>query len=233
MIKIVKAQERHPVDTKHQHGYWLFSYEDYMDMQNLNLGDMRVFNDIILKPGKALKLESASDKEIITIVLEGELNHQDSTGASENLGRGDIYVMSCGQGISFSGMNTSQSNTHFCSIWIQSLRQGMEALCRRNFFDTDRSNELLPVVSGQGFKEALKMRSNATVYLSRLGEGKTVDMLTDISRYVLIYVLEGKVNVCGESLDQYDQARINQNENIVIKADRDAFFVLVDVAGMS
>jgi len=234
MIRTIKAEERHLVDKKAQHSYWLFSYADYVDMQNPNFGDIRVFNDITLKSGKAFKLESVDDKEIVTIVLDGEFNHEDSTGSNEILKTGDVQVMSSGNGVSFSGMNTSGSDTHLCRIWIQPLRHGMDATCKKENFDAgSRINELMPIASGQGFKEALKLRANATVYLSKLAKGKMVDLLTDSSRYVLVYVLEGEVTVCGEKLGQYDQARLNQNETVLVEADIDAYFILVDAAGNS
>ncbi len=234
MIQIVTSEERHLFENKSRYSYWLLSYSDYVDMKNTNFGDIRVFNDDFLKAGKIFKLESAADKEIVTIILNGELSHEDSTGNNEILYAGDVQVLSSGSGVSFSGMNNTGDDTHLCRIWIQPLREGMEPTCKKKNFDaSSRKNELLPVASGQGFKDALKMRANATVYISNLEKGKMTDLLTDNSRFVLIYVLEGELKVCGNKLEKNDQARINQNETIVIEAVEDSKFILADAAGNS
>ncbi|MBP1908369.1 pirin family protein [Methanolobus bombayensis] len=232
MIKVVRADERHFVENDSINGYWIFSYSDYLDMQNTHFGDLKVFNDEILKTGKLYKPESVNDKEIVTIVLEGELSHEDSTGARETLKAGDVQVLSSGSGATFTDMNLSGKDVHLCRMWIEPLMQNMKPACRQENFDLDnRKNELVPV-AGQGYPGAVKLRANTTVYMSKIDSGKVVDILTDVSRYVFIYVLEGEITTCGEKLGKNDQIRINQNEEIVIEANSDACFVLVDSTGI-
>jgi hypothetical protein len=93
-----------------------------------------------------------------------------------------------------------------------------------------RKNELV-ALAGQGYPGSVKLRANSTVFMSKLEQGKMIEFLTDISRYISIYVLEGNIKLCGEKLGQNDQIRINQNDTIVIEADTEAFFVFVDAAG--
>ncbi|WP_094227008.1 pirin family protein [Methanolobus psychrotolerans] len=234
MIRIVKSEERYFVDNESVNSYWLFSYSGYMDMKNTHFGDIKVFNDEALKAGKVFKPETVSDKEILTIVLEGELIHEDSTGCKEVLKAGDVQVLSAGEGVTFTGTNISEKDTHFCRMWIQPLRLNMEPTCRHKNFDAAScKNSLLPIASGQGFSDALKIRANATAYMAKLDQGEMVDLLTDLSRHVFIYVLEGEVTVCGQKLEEFDQVRINQNDTVVVQAETDAFFILVDAAGNS
>ena len=231
MIKVVRADERHFVENNAVRGYWIFSYSDYLDMKNTHFGDLKVFNDETLKAGKFYKPESVNDKEIVTIVLDGELNHEDSTGAKETLKAGDVQVLSSGSGVTFTDMNMSGKDTRLCRMWIDPLMQNMKPACRMENFDIDsRRNELVPV-AGQGYTGAVKLRANTTVNMSKLESGKTIEILTDVSRYVFIYVLEGEITACGEKLAMNDQIRINQNETIVIKAGIDASFILVDATG--
>ncbi|WP_292471086.1 pirin family protein [Methanolobus sp.] len=231
MIKIVKADERHLVDNESQHSYWLFSYSDYLDMKNTHFGDLKVFNDDIIRAGKTVETESIYDKEIVTIILEGELTHEDSIGTKDVLKAGDVQVLSAGSGVSYSGINLSDKDTHICRMWINPLRQNMEPACRKNNFYMDsRKNELV-ALAGQGYPGSVKLRANSTVFMSKLEQGKMIEFLTDISRYISIYVLEGNIKLCGEKLGQNDQIRINQNDTIVIEADTEAFFVFVDAAG--
>ncbi|WMW22862.1 pirin family protein [Methanolobus mangrovi] len=231
MIKIVKSNERHLVDTESSQSYWLFSYADYLDMKNTHFGDLKVFNDDTLLAGKAFKPESVDNKEIITIILEGELTHEDSTGAKEVLKAGDVQVMSAGEGISFSGMNLTDKDTRLCRMWINPLRENMAPTSNKKNFDVMSQKNELVHVAGQGYPGALKIRANVTVSIAKLEKGQMFDLLTDIARYVFIYVIEGELDVCGEKLEIYDQARINQNEPLIIKAESDSFFILVDATG--
>jgi redox-sensitive bicupin YhaK (pirin superfamily) len=231
MIKVVRADERHFVENDAINGYWIFSYSDYLDMKNTHFGDLKVFNDELLKAGKFYKPESVNDKEIVTIVLEGELNHEDSTGCKETLKAGDVQVLSSGSGVTFTDMNMSGKDTHLLRMWVDPLMQNMKPACRMENFDIEsRKDELVPV-AGQGYPGAVKLRANTTVHMSKLASGKTIDLLTDVSRYVFIYVLEGEIATCGEKLGKNDQIRINQNDTIIIEAKTDAFFILVDATG--
>ncbi|MEZ5335323.1 MAG: pirin family protein [Methanolobus sp.] len=231
MIKIVKSDERHLVDNKSQHSFWLFSYSDYLDMKNTHFGGLRVFNDDTLKAGKGFKTESVHDKEIITIILDGELTQEDSTGTKDELKKGDVQVLSTGSGVSFSAMNMSGVDAHFCRLWIEPLMQNMNPACRKNNFDIASTPNELVSIAGQGYPGAVKLRANSNIYMAKYEQGKTLEWLTDVSRYVFIYVLEGSISICGERLETNDQIRINQNETIELKAEEDSFFILVDAAG--
>ncbi|WP_407356466.1 pirin family protein [Methanolobus sp. WCC5] len=233
-MTVIKSDQRHLVENESQHSYWLLSYSDYLDMKNTHFGDIKVFNDEVLKAGKALKMESVSDKEIVIIVFDGELTLEDTTGTKELLKAGDVQVLSAGEGVCISGSNPGEKDAHFCRVWIEPLRKGMEPAFRQKHFVVDDGKKgLIPLASGQGFSDALKMRANGTVYLSRINKGEIVDLLTDLSRFVLIYMLEGELTVCGQKIEQFDQARLNQNETIVVQADSDALFILVDAASNS
>jgi redox-sensitive bicupin YhaK (pirin superfamily) len=231
MTKVVRADERHFVENDAISGYWIFSYSDYLDMKNTHFGDLKVFNDEVLKTGKFYKPESVNDKEIITIVLEGELNHEDSTGNKEILKAGDVQVLSSGSGATFTDMNMSGKYTRLLRMWIDPLMQNMKPACRQENFDMDKRKNELVTIAGQGYPGAVKLRANTTIYMSKLNPGKSIDFLTDISRYVFIYVIEGETTICGEKLGKNDQIRINQNETIIIEANSDACFILVDATG--
>ncbi|MDG6244109.1 MAG: pirin family protein [Methanolobus sp.] len=233
-MTVIKSDQRHLVESESIHSYWLFSYSDYLDMKNTHFGDIKIFNDEILKAGKALKTESLTDKEIVTIVFDGELTLEDTTGTKQVLKAGDVQALSAGEGVSITGSNIREKDAHYFRVWIQPLRKNMEPASRQKHFDIDAGKKgLIPLASGQGFSDALKMRANATIYLSRIDKGEIVDLLTDLSRFVFIYMLEGELTVCGQKMEQFDQARLNQNEPIVVQADSDALFILVDAASNS
>jgi len=85
MIKVIRDGERYHFESDWLSTYWHFSFDHYHDPANLNFGPLRVFNDDRIRPASGFGMHGHREMEIITYVLEGELEHKDSTGGS---GRG-------------------------------------------------------------------------------------------------------------------------------------------------
>ena len=90
MIEIVKAGARHLSDFGWLKTYWLFSFSDYYDPRNIQFGALRVFNDDVVQPGTGFPTHPHEEMEIITIVLDGEMTHQDSMGNKTVIQTGDV-----------------------------------------------------------------------------------------------------------------------------------------------
>lgn len=119
MITIRRADERGRtkldwLDSKHT-----FSFGNYYDPQHMGFETLRVINDDVVEGGFGFNTHPHSNMEIISYVLEGELEHKDSTGTSSIIKKGEIQVMTAGSGISHSEYNPSDVNpVHFLQIWI-------------------------------------------------------------------------------------------------------------------
>ncbi|PQP33540.1 pirin family protein, partial [Desulfobacteraceae bacterium SEEP-SAG9] len=87
--------------------YWLFSFSNYNDPSNVNFGKLRVFNDDVVAPGGGFPTHSHDEMEIITIVLDGEITHEDSMGNRSVLRAGGVQGMTAGTGLSHSEFNGS------------------------------------------------------------------------------------------------------------------------------
>ncbi|CAG0925551.1 unnamed protein product, partial [Notodromas monacha] len=95
----------HPSDSRGyiNHG-WLeshhsFSFGHYYNPDRMNFGALRVLNDDMVAPGKGFGAHPHDNMEIISIPLEGDLEHKDSMGNTSVIRHGDIQVMSAGTGI--------------------------------------------------------------------------------------------------------------------------------------
>ncbi len=118
MIDIIKADQRHFSDFGWLQTYWLFSFSSYFDPQNIRFGSLRVFNDDVVNPGTGFPTHPHEEMEIITIVLEGEMTHQDSMGNKTVIKAGDVQRMSAGTGLTHSEYNLAEKPVHFYQIWI-------------------------------------------------------------------------------------------------------------------
>jgi redox-sensitive bicupin YhaK (pirin superfamily) len=131
MIKVIPSEDRHRVDAGWLDARWHFSFSDYNDPDNVNWGPLRVFNDDVVHPGGGFGMHPHKDMEIITYVLEGELEHRDTLGHREVVRPGEVQVMSAGKGITHAERNPSRENpVHLLQIWIIPRNRG-GSTCRR------------------------------------------------------------------------------------------------------
>ena len=99
MIQVIRADERHFTDFDWLKTYWLFSFSEYYDPANIQFGALRVFNDDVVAPHTGFGTHPHEEMEIITIVLDGEVTHEDSLGTKAVMRAGDVQRMSAGTGI--------------------------------------------------------------------------------------------------------------------------------------
>ncbi len=230
MINIIKAEERHYSDSGWLKTYWLFSFADYNDPDNVEFGKLRVFNDDTVEAGTGFPDHPHNEMEIVTIVLSGELTHRDSTGHGSVIKQGDVQRMSAGSGIIHSEMNLSGRQVRFYQIWLYPSVSGLEPGYEQKTFDPALyKNRLFPVASGLDVKGAVTMHVDATIYLSDINKGKTLEFKTDPSRGVFIYITSGSADINKGTFSAGDQARITLEETIRIKAREQTALVLIDV----
>lgn len=230
MIRIIKAAGRHFRDFGWLKTYWLFSFDTYKDANNVRFGALRVFNDDEVAPGTGFGSHPHREMEIVTVVLDGQLTHEDDAGHARILGPGGVQVMSAGTGIQHSEHNKSDRPLHFYQLWFFPRERDLEPRYEeRKFPLTGRINSLLPVASGRGESGALAINVDASVYLSELEDMQGFDYAVDIDRGVFVYVTSGDLTINGETLITNDQARISETPTLELSTQGGSEFVLVDV----
>ncbi len=247
MIQVIRADKRHKHESDWLSSYWLFSFANYVDKKNISFGNLRVFNDDTVKPGKGFQRHEHENMEIVTIPLEGELTHTDSIGNTSLIKAGEIQVISAGSGISHAEMNLSETETRFLQLWFFSDAKDIVPTYKQKSFSL--SSNLIPLASGKKNAE-LTMNSDATVYFGSLHKSEKMHYLPDLSRKVFLYVIKGsllfdnietpkpkfdyreerRLTPMKLVLQAGDQARITEKEAVHLIAQEDAKFVLVDSA---
>ncbi|MEE9172997.1 MAG: pirin family protein [candidate division NC10 bacterium] len=231
MITVIRSQERHHADMGWLSTYWHFSFADYYDPANMNWGALRVFNDDVVRPAQGFGSHSHRDMEIVTLVLEGELEHRDNQGNIGVVHPGEVQVMSAGTGIVHSEHNHSTDHpVHFIQLWIIPRTQGLPPRWeQRQFTLEDRSAKLLPVVSEGDIPETLTIDQDATIYVSALRAGQAVSHTSRADRWAYLFVIEGSLTLNGSLLAAGDQARIANEPVLALKAEQDTEVILLDL----
>jgi redox-sensitive bicupin YhaK (pirin superfamily) len=230
MIRIVRSSERHFSDFGWLKTHWLFSFSDYWDPDNIHFGQLRAFNIDVVDPGTGYPMHKHREMEIITILIEGEITHRDNRGNISVIREGDVHAMSSGTGTSHSEFNQGHEPTKYLQIWIMPDEMNLESsFDQKNFSGQLWRNRLLPVASGQGFPDAVMFNTDASVYLSSIEAGNSIEFETDPKRRTFVYVGEGDVIVNGENLGENDQARIDLVDTINLSTKNGGKLVLVDI----
>jgi redox-sensitive bicupin YhaK (pirin superfamily) len=235
MISIIKSDQRYHSEMDWLSTYWHFSFSDYYDPKNMHWSALRVFNDDVVAGGGGFPMHPHRDMEIVTYVIDGELEHRDHLGHRGVVRPGEVQVMSAGKGIMHSEFNHSQETpVHLLQLWILPRDKNLTPRWEQKQFTHDeRRGRLLPVVTdvkGNGSAPGtLKIDQDATIYVSDLDAGQQVVHESAPGRHGYLFVIDGKVTVNGQELGTGDQARIKDEAKLAIKAEQDAHLMLLDL----
>jgi len=125
MITLRPGNERGHADHGWLRSFHSFSFANYRDPRHMGFGPLRVINDDVIAPGKGFGMHPHQDMEIITVLVEGQLNHRDSMGHAEVLCAGEVQRMSAGTGIVHSEINEGPSPCRLLQIWIEPSSRGI------------------------------------------------------------------------------------------------------------
>src|SRR3990172_7538164 len=179
MIQVIRNKDRYHFETDWLSTYWHFSFDHYYDPANVQFGPLRVFNDDVIRPGGGFPLHGHKEMEIVTYVIEGELEHRDSMGNVGRIRPGEVQRMSAGTGVRHSEYNASKEKpVRLVQLWVLPAVKGLEPSWeQKKFTREERSGKLLPVAVPAGKadgKGAVKIQQDATIYASVLRSGDSV-----------------------------------------------------------
>lgn len=231
MIQKIEAKDRHLSHIDWLKSYFLFSFADYFDPQNIDFGTLRVFNDDTIAGESGFGKHQHDNMEIVTIVLEGEITHGDSMGNdSKSIKAGEVQRMSAGTGVIHSEMNKGKAPVHLYQIWIMPEKNNIEpSYEQKDFSSLLVPNELVALISGQEKPAALTMNTNATIYRGKFTKDFVFEYKPEKNRGVFMYLSSGKIQVNSVEINFGDQLRITQEENLKFEIQADADLIVIDV----
>jgi redox-sensitive bicupin YhaK (pirin superfamily) len=234
LVHIPAADRYHAAPASWLSSYFLFSFADYFDRNNQHFGPLRVFNDDTVAPQNGFPQHPHSEMEIVTLVLEGEVSHEDTIGNRTAIVAGEVQRMTSGTGLAHSEMNRQDKPLHLYQLWFIPSQKGLAPSYEQKDlgFINSKKNELVPLVTGQRvLDDVVYMNSNSTIYWASLDTDKVIVFKTFPIRLTFIYVKQGSLVVNGTTLGPSDQARISSEDVLEITATHDAQFILIDLPG--
>jgi len=232
MVEIRRSEERGHFDRGWLDTYHTFSFDEYYDPRFVHFRSLRVLNEDRVAPGKGFPMHSHRDMEIVTYVLEGELQHRDSMGNGSVIRPGDVQRMSAGTGVSHSEFNASREEpVHLLQIWMLPAKTGLvPEYEQKTFPEAEVRAGLRLVASAEGRDGSVTIHQDASVYAARLGTGMRASHKLARGRYAWLQVARGRVRMNWFVLESGDGAAISEEPRVELSGAEDAEVLLFDLA---
>lgn len=212
--------------------YHSFSFANYYNPERIHFGALRVLNDDTVSAGRGFGKHPHDNMEIVSIPLEGDLQHEDSMGNVAVIRKGDIQAMSAGTGIFHSEYNKNKDElVKFLQIWIFPNKKNVEPRYSQVTLNAgDRHNQLQEVLSPNPDGAGVWIHQDAWFHLGKLDKDFSTDyMIRKKGNGVYAFVLNGDVTIDGQQLNARDGFGVWDTDKINVKADSDAEILLMEV----
>ena len=227
----IAAADRGLKDIGWLQSHFSFSFGPYANPERAGFGLLRVFNDDFVQPEGGFGLHAHANMEIISVMLAGRMNHQDSLGYSEEVGPDWVQIMSAGSGLRHQEQNIGDEAVNFLQIWIEPKLQNVTPRYqRRHFPRAKRLNQLTTIVSNEEGTAHCWINQNARLSLGYFEAGQELThSLNPLNKCVFVFVLEGRITVNGELLDARESLGLWDTGAVAIHCETATQFLLVEV----
>ncbi len=215
------------LNTKHT-----FSFADYHDEAHMGFRALRVINEDRVKPGMGFGTHGHRDMEILSYVLEGELEHKDSMGTGSVIRPGDVQRMSAGTGVRHSEQNGSKKDeVHFLQVWLMPDEDGVKpSYEEKRFSDEEKRGQLRLIASPKGEGGSVSVNADAKVFVTVLNANEAVTHTLPQGRYGWVHVARGEVKVNGHLLKAGDGASFSNEPMVSLEGTSGGEVLLFDLA---
>jgi redox-sensitive bicupin YhaK (pirin superfamily) len=232
MMTIRPAAERGHADHGWLDSHHTFSFADYYDPAYSGFRSLRVINDDRVAPGQGFGTHGHRDMEIISVVLEGSLEHKDSMGSGSVLRPGDVQRMSAGTGVRHSEFNGSKTEpVHFLQIWLVPEEKGIAPSYEQKSFPRgERQGRLRLVASPDGQDGSVTVHARARMYAGVFDAGEKGELELGSDRDGWVHVARGRARVNGTELAVGDGAAISGEAALEVEGIEGAEVLVFDLA---
>ena len=227
-----KAESRGHANHGWLNSYHSFSFAQYYNPEKMNFGALRVLNDDTVAPKMGFSSHPHDNMEIISIPLEGDLEHKDSMGTVSIIKQGDIQVMSAGKGITHSEKNKNHdAEVKFLQIWVIPNTQNVEPRYDQiKISDLLQPNTFTQILSPDEKDQGVWIHQNAWFYLGEFDQNITKSYtLKDSTNGLYVFVLEGGATINEHQLEKRDGMGIWDVEKFNITTSPNSKLLLMEV----
>ena len=212
--------------------YHTFSFANYYNPERMHFGVLRVLNDDTVAPGMGFGTHPHDNMEIISIPLEGDLEHKDSMGNVAVIRNGDIQVMSAGTGITHSEYNKNSDKTvKFLQIWVFPNQRNVKPRYDQiTLKKEDRKNKLQQILSPNVDDDGVWIHQNAWFNMGEFEKGITQNY--DIKKAgdgLYIFVIDGVVKIDGHILNKRDAITVSDAEKVSVTSEENSKVLIIEV----
>jgi redox-sensitive bicupin YhaK (pirin superfamily) len=203
------------------HSKHSFSFANYYNPEKIHFGVLRVLNDDFVAAGMGFGLHPHDNMEIISIPLEGDLEHQDSMGNNTVIKHGDIQVMSAGTGIKHSEYNKNKDKpVKFLQIWVIPNKKDVTPRYDQITLDPkDRINKLQQVLSPNPEDAGVWIHQDAWFHIGKFDQDvQATYNIKKAGNGMYAFVLYGAFEIAGQKLNERDALGITDFDQFELKA---------------
>ena len=227
-----KAETRGDANHGWLHSRHTFSFADYFEPERMNFGMLRVLNDDSVEAGMGFGTHPHDNMEIISIPLEGDLEHKDNMHNVAVIKKGDVQVMSAGTGITHSEYNKNKDRpVKFLQIWvIPNVRNVKPRYDQITLNMDDRHNKLQQILSPDPDDAGVWIYQKAWFHLGHFDKGFKTDYSIKLKgNGVYAFILSGEVTINGQALKTRDGYGVWDTNKISLIANTESELLLMEV----
>ncbi len=229
---IHRAESRGHANHGWLNSHHTFSFANYYNPERMHFGVLRVLNDDSVQAGMGFGTHPHDNMEIISIPLEGDLEHKDSMGNVAVIKEGDVQVMSAGTGVTHSEYNKNKDKeVKFLQIWVFPKAKNVTPRYDQiSIRDIETENEFYQVLSPNKNDQGVWINQDAWFHLGKFTKGKGDEYkIKKEGNGVYAFILEGEVEIDGEKLSKRDGMGVWDTKSISVKATENARVLLMEV----
>ncbi len=233
-IRIHKSENRGKanhgwLDTRHS-----FSFARWYNPNHMGIGPLRVLNQDIIIGGSGFPSHRHHNMDIVSIVLEGALEHQDSEGNMTVIRPGEIQRMSAGTGVNHSEKNHYKNKkTEFLQIWILPDNENMPPSYEQiQLKPTVSDSVTLPVLaSPRGVSGGVGLHQDVYMLGGNIKMGVNTTYILKQSRLGYFHMPKGSCYLGEVLIEEGDGLYISGPETLIFTAKTDGYMLLFDLTG--
>lgn len=229
---IHKAETRGKADHGWLNSHHTFSFANYHNPERMNFGVLRVLNDDIVQAGMGFGTHPHDNMEIISIPLEGDLEHKDSMGNVAVIKEGDVQIMSAGTGVTHSEKNKNKDKeVKFLQIWVFPKEKNVTPHYDQiSIREIAKENKFYQIVSPNKEDQGVWINQDAWFHLGNFQKGVSDEYkIKKEGNGVYVFILDGEASIDGEKLSKRDGMGIWNSKSITVKATENARVLLMEV----